>query len=173
MRHDSWTPAAPTAKRDKPARGPVAFMGTEFNNFLFATAAEDGNGVAVTVLSALARLDLDPWDEAAKLRDLPKDSAVQRLAGVIAPLSAATPAEARKTAARLLGLLPGATATLIPAKISSARLPDIAHLRSILAFLLVFMAVMLSLQFLMHYAVPPAHSIAPLAHVTQPMGITR
>ncbi len=173
MRHDSWTPAAPAAKRDKPARGPVAFLGAEFNNFLFATAAEDSNGEAVTVLSALARLDMDPWAEAAKLRDLPKDSAVQRLAGVITPLSTGTPAEARKTAAKLVGLLPSATPTIIPSHITSAKLPDIANLRSILAVLLIFMAVMLSLQFLVHYTVPPAHSIAPLAHITRPTGIMR
>jgi hypothetical protein len=40
----------------------------------------------LSVLSALARLNLDPWHEAAELSDLPKDTAAQRLAALIALL---------------------------------------------------------------------------------------
>lgn len=51
----------------------------EFDPFLQAFVGEDQNGNAVTVLSALARLELEPWDEAAALASLKKEAAVSRL----------------------------------------------------------------------------------------------
>jgi hypothetical protein len=41
-------------------------LGSEFDDFLYASIGEDSNGVLLSVLSALARLDVDPWEEAAK-----------------------------------------------------------------------------------------------------------
>ena len=49
----------------------MSLPGAEFNDFLFAPIGEDGNGMLVSVLSGLARLDVDPWQEAAKLAQLP------------------------------------------------------------------------------------------------------
>jgi len=66
--------------------GPV-WLGSEFDNFLFASIAEDRNGTPLSVLSALARLNIDPWEEAAKLTRLPGETATQRLASLIAALS--------------------------------------------------------------------------------------
>ena len=40
----------------------------------------------VSVLSGLARLDVDPWQEAAKLAQLPGETATQRLASLIGAL---------------------------------------------------------------------------------------
>jgi len=40
----------------------------------------------LSVISAFARLDLDPWQEAANLAQLPKATAVRRLASLIAKL---------------------------------------------------------------------------------------
>lgn len=51
----------------------------ELERFLYATVGEDRNGSAVTVLSALARLGLDPWNEAAELVILGRDAARTRL----------------------------------------------------------------------------------------------
>ena len=48
-----------------------AFLGAEFNDFLFAAIGADAGGTYLTVVSALARLDLDPWAEAAILARLP------------------------------------------------------------------------------------------------------
>ena len=45
---------------------------SEFNEFLFAFVGEEKSGQQLTVLSALARLGLDPWGEAARLSELPK-----------------------------------------------------------------------------------------------------
>lgn len=51
----------------------------EYERFLYAPVGEDRNGSAVTVLSALARLGLDPWTETAELATLGRDAARTRL----------------------------------------------------------------------------------------------
>jgi hypothetical protein len=70
----------------------------------------------LTVLSALARLDLDPWKEAAELSDLPRDSATQRLASLIARLPGGrwTQIEARGIAYRLIDHLPRRSDPSVP-----------------------------------------------------------
>ena len=60
------------------ARSP-GFLGPEFNDFLFAPIGAERNGGYLSVVSALARLDLDPWAEAAKLAKLPVEVATQKL----------------------------------------------------------------------------------------------
>ncbi len=55
-------------------------LGCEFDRFLYASVGEDSDGMPLTVLSALARVDVDPWEEASKLTHLPKKRAVTRLA---------------------------------------------------------------------------------------------
>jgi hypothetical protein len=64
----------------------MSLPGAEFNDFLFAPIGEDRNGMLVSVLSGLARLDVDPWQEAAKLAQLPGETATQRLASLIGAL---------------------------------------------------------------------------------------
>jgi hypothetical protein len=56
----------------------------ELEPFLYASVGEDWNGNDVTVLSALARLDLDPWEEAADLAKLQHDEALARLGTLLA-----------------------------------------------------------------------------------------
>jgi hypothetical protein len=68
------------------AAATTALPGAEFNEFLFAAIGEDRNGVLVSVLSGLARLDVDPWQEAAKLAQLPGDIATRKLASLIGAL---------------------------------------------------------------------------------------
>jgi len=80
--------------------------GTPFDGFLYATLGEDSRGYSVSVLSALARLQLDPWDEAADLADLSRPGAQTRLEGLLARV-VDVPALARDSAARrLVALLP-------------------------------------------------------------------
>lgn len=89
---------------------PVAFslLHSEFNDFLYAEVGEEGNGMPLSVVSALTRLDIDPWQEAARLSNLPKDLAAAALSGLIAQLPAGRwePSDARGIAARLIDLLP-------------------------------------------------------------------
>lgn len=56
----------------------------EFDRFLYASVGEDRNGYAVTVLSTLARLGLDPWKETAELVALGRDDARARLGAMLA-----------------------------------------------------------------------------------------
>ena len=53
--------------------------GSDYDAFLYARVGEDRTGAAVTVLSALARLDLEPWTEARELARLGREGAQVRL----------------------------------------------------------------------------------------------
>lgn len=87
---------------------PVARLEPEFDDFLFASIGTARNGMSLSVLSALARHDVDPWQEAAKLVELSKDAATRKLASLIALLSDPPTArqDAETIAARLITLLP-------------------------------------------------------------------
>jgi hypothetical protein len=86
----------------------ISPLGSEFDSFLFALIGVDRNGEPVSVLSALARSDADPWEEAAELAQLPKETATRKLASLIAILSDARLAlpDPATTASRLIALLP-------------------------------------------------------------------
>jgi hypothetical protein len=57
--------------------------GGEFDEFLFALI-DDGRGeMPLTVLSALARLNVDPWAEAGALAQMPRAFVSQRLSSLI------------------------------------------------------------------------------------------
>jgi len=86
----------------------TARLGREFDKFLYASVGDDDNGMPLTVLSALARMDVDPWEEASKLTQLPPESAVTQLAALLgalrhAPVGGLDPA---RLAAPLIALLP-------------------------------------------------------------------
>jgi hypothetical protein len=67
-----------------PAR--FSLLHSDLNDFLFASVGEEQNGVTLSVVSALTRLGVDPWEEAARLTPLPKASAAEALATLIARL---------------------------------------------------------------------------------------
>ncbi|QYE33438.1 MULTISPECIES: hypothetical protein [Sphingosinicellaceae] len=81
----------------------------DFDAFLFARVDEVARDVPLRVVSVLARLDLDPWAEAAELTQMPKDTAVHRLTALlnILPDGPSTETESQTIAARLISLLPG------------------------------------------------------------------
>ena len=86
-----------------------------YNDFLFATIGVEVNntysdGRDLTVLSALARLQIDPWHEAARLADLPRGDACRALIGTLGGLTDVrwTPIDLASTAQRLVALLPDA-----------------------------------------------------------------
>ncbi|MEO9168020.1 MAG: hypothetical protein ABI230_06435, partial [Aestuariivirga sp.] len=53
-------------------------LGPQFNDFLFAPVGAEKNGMLLSVVSALARLDLDAWQETANLVRLPRAAATER-----------------------------------------------------------------------------------------------
>jgi len=84
---------------------------SRFDGFLYAPVRDEANGNPLTVLSFLARLNLDPWDEAARLNQLSREAAAADLATRVAalPEGPAGPIDAQAVAARLAALLPGRT----------------------------------------------------------------
>jgi hypothetical protein len=57
----------------------ISFFRPELDDFLHGSIGMERNEMPLSVLSALARLDLDPWKEAVELSELPRDCAAQRL----------------------------------------------------------------------------------------------
>jgi len=85
-----------------------ARIADEFDRFLFASIGEDRRGQRLSVLSALARSDIDPWQEAARLAGLPRNAAAARLDALLAALPGEPLAGLSVTAAAqdLIALLP-------------------------------------------------------------------
>ena len=56
----------------------------EFDDFLCASIGEEENGMALSVMSAFARRNVDPWEEAGRLSRLPRDVATRELCAMTA-----------------------------------------------------------------------------------------
>jgi len=82
----------------------------EMDPFLFASVGEEIAGIPLSVLSALAQLDLDPRDEAARLSNLTREAAASQLGRLFARLPDRpwTSSEIRRIASTLVELLPTA-----------------------------------------------------------------
>lgn len=104
-------------------------LNPSFDDFLFAPVCDEANGMQLSVLSALARSNVDPWEEAIRLAAMPKAIAERTLLSIINLVAGKSwnPPEAQATAARLVGLLPhavnGASATAPGAARSSVKSP--------------------------------------------------
>ena len=81
---------------------------SNLNGFLFANIGVERSGMPLSVLSALARQGLDPWQEAERLAKQPQKAATEGLARLIAamPASLWPLPDATTIAARLVALLP-------------------------------------------------------------------
>jgi hypothetical protein len=89
-------------------RRPFRPLRPDLDSFLYAAVGDEIDGVPLSMISALARLGLDPWQEAGRLSSLSRREAVEQLArliseipGVFRPIG-----EAREIADGLVGLLP-------------------------------------------------------------------
>jgi hypothetical protein len=97
------TDAAPSMRHDGCM---TTLLPIEYNDFLHAPIGDDSGGNPVTLLSALGRLDLDAWEEAAALARLPLESATHLLAAHLAQLpNGPDPVESVTIATRLVTLL--------------------------------------------------------------------
>jgi hypothetical protein len=63
-----------------------SLLHSDLNDFLFASVGDQQNGMPLNVVSALTRLGVDPWEEAARLSALPKALAAEALEPMIARL---------------------------------------------------------------------------------------
>ena len=95
-RHDAALPPA------------FSLLKSEFNEFLFAPIGDENDPEALTLLSAFSREDIDPWQQAARLAQMPKELASRNLAAILAALpdQFQSPTEAQYVADRLIALLP-------------------------------------------------------------------
>jgi hypothetical protein len=125
-------------------------LGSEFNDFLFAPIGEDRNDMPLSVLSALARLDIDPWQEAGRLAQLPGETATQRLASLIAALPAESSLylDPGTIAARLIKLLPRRATPNIPPRGLLSDASETAKFRFGLGMYAVFIVFMLTVQWI-------------------------
>jgi hypothetical protein len=116
-------------------------LGAEFDSFLLAPVGEERNGMTLSVLSALARLDVDPWEETAALASMPKDRAKERLAALFnaSTKSLANGLSSDVVAARLIALLPTASNLKIPTPVTVVK-AKFSSVVVMLGFLLVALA---------------------------------
>jgi hypothetical protein len=149
-------------------------LGSEFNSFLFASIGEDRNETLLTVLSALARSNIDPWDEAARLARLPKEDATKRLAMLIAalPARATVYTDFDKIAARLIELLPRRSGTGPQSLEQEHGNGATIHSRLLMCGFCVFMIVMLGTELILtsnqpQTSVSQAYPAAPVATTQQ------
>jgi len=99
-------------------------LSASYDDFLFASVCEEANGTHLSVLSALARMDVDPWEEASRLASMPKATAEKSLISILDLVSGKSwkSPEAAAVAARLVRLLPrpGEAAVITATAISNA-----------------------------------------------------
>jgi len=106
-------------------RARFSSLSATYDDFLFAQVGEDANGIGLSILSALARMNVDPWEEAGRLAAMPKTMAEKSLLSALDRVSGRSwnSPEAAAIAARLVGLLPQrgqAAATRSPAPANAA-----------------------------------------------------
>jgi hypothetical protein len=139
----------------------ISRLRPEFDDFLFAPIGEDRNGMLLSVLSALARLDIDPWQEAAELAGLPAATATERLASLIGALPGepSTNRDPRTIASRLITLLPRRASDDTPprkALLGDGAAPNSSSVIRMIAVNVAFMAFLLGVQWIVASRQPPA-----------------
>lgn len=63
---------------------PVSYRREDFDKFLYSVIREEDGGASLTVLSLLARHDMDPWEAADQLTRVPWTEAAAQLSLLIA-----------------------------------------------------------------------------------------
>ena len=139
----------------------VVQLGSEFDSFLFAPVGDESNGMVLSVLSALARMGVDPWREAADLARMPRAAANRRLTALIAALpdAPATWLQPGTIADRLIALLPRGDNTSIAARATvpgAEAAPTSGRVARVIAINLLLMAGMLCAQWALADLRPPA-----------------
>ena len=147
-------------------RARFSTLNARYDDFLFAPVCEDANGMCLSVISALARTNVDPWEEATRLATMPKAIAEKTLLSILDLVSGRSwkSPEAAAIAARLVRLLPqsGEAATMAATGTANAA-PGIAkvlNLQKNYWWLWVVMALVMSFMMPHHQA---ATSSAPAA----------
>ena len=85
-----------------------AVPSSRYDDFLFSVICEEANGTQLSVLSALTRVNVDPWEEAARLSAMTEPIAKSRLISMLNQTSGSSwsPSQKAAIATRLIGRLP-------------------------------------------------------------------
>jgi hypothetical protein len=141
--------ATPEKDHTMPTMDEIRQGGTPFDPFLYATVGDDRNGNAVTMLSTLARLGLEPWEAAAELAGLTRAEAGSRLDGLLARFRD-VPALSQHHAAttrRLIALLPGTAGRATGESIGLSLPTNTKEIGPIIAVLILFLYIVFGLFF--------------------------
>ena len=132
----------------------------------------------LSVLSALARLDIDPWQEADKLARLPGETATQRLASLIAALPDGPSAhlDPGTIAARLIALLPRRDRSNIPSRETLLSVGAVTNFRAVIFMIFIYVIVaifMMGAQWIAASRQPPAQVDSAHAPASSTVSPTR
>ena len=134
-------------------------LNASYEAFLFALVCEDANGMRLSVISALARTDVDPWEEASRLAAMPKAIAEKTLLSILDLVSGRSwkSPEAAVIVARLIRLLPqsGEAATVARTETANAA-PGIAKVLNLQKnyrglWVAIVLAILLAISFVTSY----------------------
>lgn len=127
----------------------VSSLGAEFNQFLYAPIGAERNGNRLSVLSALGRCDVDPWEMAAALACMPRDAAIGKLVALLSTHSDpwAHERNLEATATSLIALLPTSRNASVAKVSGSSRGPVAAHVYFSLAYVTTCLIFIALLQF--------------------------
>lgn len=133
-------------------------LNPDFDAFLFAQLGADGSGLPLSVVSVLARLDLDPWHEAVHLASLPPNTAARKLASILeaAHTAAMGSSDICSIATRLVAMLPRPATALSPSSADSPGSAGMSSARSTANWrsLAVYLIVVIVTQLLMAHLIP-------------------
>ncbi len=134
-----------------------------FDAFLFAPIGEEGSGMVLTVVSALARQNVDPWALALHLSGLPGEAAVREMTALIGKLSTvfAEPPAPEAIAARVVALLPARNARLHDGAAKAVRSGGPDARRRWLPVLVGYLLIILASQWVLAGMHKPAQAPAP------------
>ena len=149
----------------------ISALGSEFDDFLFATIGEDSNGMPLSVVSALARMGLDHWHEAASLAAASVEAAKGKLTSLLAALPdpALRRLDLATTAARLTALLPRRSNSNTRSSAAAVATLAVTHPPSRIKVILVatiYLILLLGTEFALISRPPPTHS--DTAHPSAP-----
>ena len=150
-----------------------------YDEFLYAQLGEEANGMQLSVLSALARQNVDPWEIAQQLTSLPREPAIRFLTPFLAHIPGSAPdgIAPEELAARLVAMLPLQHASDRKPGISNIELPRaqsvliIDYIRLVVAFALLILFSQLFFSGLSPKATA-GKPIYPAASVPAPAAVT-
>ncbi len=133
---------------DIQARPDLRFLKCEFDAFLYAPIGLERIGGELTVVSALARLGVDPWEEAEMLSHLSEESAANRLSSLIAryPDLMFEAGERSRLAKSLIALLPHQRRSLVSRRVQTGDKRRIVAVRSIPSYFLISALMLLAVE---------------------------